>query len=70
MQKDSKNCHFCADNIKLIDYKDVILLRRFINTAGKIIPTRRTGTCSKHQRTLSRAIKRSRIIGLLPFVAR
>ncbi|MEA1926463.1 MAG: 30S ribosomal protein S18 [Patescibacteria group bacterium] len=70
MTNDSKNCYFCANDIKQIDYKDVILLRRFINTVGKIIPTRRTGTCKKHQRVLSKAIKRSRIIGLLPFVAR
>jgi len=70
MAKEVKNCHFCAENINVVDYKDVILLRRFINTAGKIIPTRRTGTCGKHQRLVSKAIKRARIIGLLPFVAR
>jgi len=70
MTKESKSCYFCAENINSLDYKDVILLRRFINTAGKIIPTRRTGTCGKHQRMVSKAIKRARIIGLLPFVAR
>ena len=63
-------CYFCTNNIDLIDYKDVILLRQYINTVGKIIPRKRTGVCSKHQRTLAKAIKRSRIIGLLPFVAR
>jgi small subunit ribosomal protein S18 len=67
---ESKNCYFCANNIKELDYKDVILLRKFINTVGKIIPTRRTGTCAKHQRALSKAIKRARILALLPFVAK
>ena len=69
-KKEDKTCYFCAQNMQLIDYKNIIMLRRFINTAGKIIPTRRTGTCAKHQRALSKAIKRSRILGLLPFVAR
>lgn len=63
-------CHFCANNMEVIDYKNIIMLRRFINTAGKIIPSRRTGTCAKHQRSLAQAIKRARILGLLPFVAR
>lgn len=67
---ENKSCYFCANNINEIDYKDVILLRKFINTVGKVIPTRRTGTCAKHQRILSKAIKRARIISLLPFVAK
>ena len=69
-KEESKNCYFCANNIIKIDYKDVILLRRFINTVGKIIPTRRTGTCAKPQRALSTSIKRARIVALLPFVAK
>lgn len=73
-QQPTKNqdqaCYFCANNVDLIDYKDVILLRRFINTVGKITPRRRTKVCSKHQRTVGQAIKRARVIGLLPFVAR
>lgn len=69
-KKEEKTCYFCAHNMHQIDYKNVIMLRRFINTTGKIIPSRRTGTCSKHQRPLAKAIKRARIIGLLPFVAR
>ena len=68
--KKEKHCHFCANNISDIDYKDTRLLRRFINSYGKILPKRRTGTCSKHQRKLSTAVKRSRIIALLPFVSR
>lgn len=70
MPSNSKSCHFCVENIKTVDYKDVILLRRFINTVGKILPPKRTSTCAKHQRILSRAIKRARIIALLPFLAR
>lgn len=70
-QLNSKNeCYLCNHNIKQVDYKDIIFLRRFINTVGKIIPPKKTGTCAKHQRILVRAIKRSRVIGLLPFVAR
>lgn len=65
-----KECYLCNHNIKQVDYKDIIFLRRFINTVGKIIPPKKTGTCTKHQRILVRAIKRSRVIGLLPFVAR
>ena len=63
----SKPCKFCVDNMK-IDYKDEVLLRRFITDRGKITPRRITGTCARHQRQLSQAIKRARIIALLPFV--
>jgi small subunit ribosomal protein S18 len=70
MGNQEKACYFCANNVDLVDYKDVILLRKFINTVGKIIPRKRTKVCSKHQRSVSRAIKRARVIGLLPFVAR
>lgn len=65
-----KGCYFCGQKTVEVDYKDVILLRKYINTAGKIMPRKRTGTCSTHQRALASAIKRARIIGLLPFVAR
>jgi small subunit ribosomal protein S18 len=65
-----KACFFCANNIEVIDYKDIILLRKFINTAGKILPRKKTGTCAKHQRLVARSIKQSRIVGLLPFVAK
>ncbi|MDR3122470.1 MAG: 30S ribosomal protein S18 [Treponema sp.] len=63
-----KVCKFCAQKLK-IDYKDADVLRRFITERGKILPRRITGTCAKHQRTLALAIKRARIIALLPFVA-
>jgi len=66
--KKPKECHFCANNIKEVDYKDINTLRRFINFHQKILPRKRTGTCSWHQRKLAIAIKRARIIALLPFV--
>ena len=62
-----KVCYFCANHIDYIDYKDVDLLKRYISEKGKILPRRVTGTCAKHQRTLTVAIKRARIMGLLPF---
>ena len=62
-----KVCYFCANHIDYIDYKDVELLKRYISEKGKIFPRRVTGTCAKHQRTLTVAIKRARIMGLLPF---
>ena len=63
-----KVCKFCVQKLK-IDYKDADALRRFITERGKILPRRITGTCAKHQRALALAIKRARIIALLPFVA-
>ncbi len=59
---------FCANKTK-IDYKDADALRRYTTERGKILPRRITGTCAKHQRELAVAIKRARILGLLPFVA-
>jgi len=66
--KKEKQCYFCVNNIKEIDYKDINTLQRFINTYKKILPRRRTGTCAWHQRKLAAAIKRARIMALLPFV--
>lgn len=63
-----KVCRFCANKAK-IDYKDADGLKRFTTERGKILPRRITGTCAKHQRELSGAIKRARCICLLPFVA-
>lgn len=59
-------CFFCQRNIKEIDFTDVLLLRRFISGLAKIKAKKKTGTCSKHQRKLTRAIKRARVLGLLP----
>lgn len=62
-----KVCSFCVDKQDHIDYKDVSKLRKFVTERGKILPRRISGTCAKHQRTLTDAIKRSRNIALLPF---
>jgi len=61
-------CHFCVEKIEHIDYKQVDLLRRYIDDDAKIKSRRQTGTCAKHQRQLARAIKRARHLALLPFV--
>lgn len=63
-----KVCKFCADSTMEINYKDVRTLKYFISERGKIIPRRITGTCAKHQRSLTTAIKRARAIALLPYV--
>ncbi len=60
-------CYFCRHNIQQIDWKDAELLNRFTSAQAKIKPRRKTGTCAKHQRRLARAIKRARIMGVLPF---
>ena len=62
-----KVCTFCVDKIQHIDYKDIARLRRFTSERGKILPRRMSGTCAKHQRQLSTAIKRERQIALLPY---
>ncbi|MEA3346320.1 MAG: 30S ribosomal protein S18 [Chloroflexota bacterium] len=59
-------CKFCVDQIE-IDYKDVDLLREFLTDRGEILSRRRTGTCAKHQRQLTQAIKRARHLALLPY---
>ena len=63
-----KVCRFCADQSLVIDYKDPKSLKYFTTERGKIIPRRISGTCAKHQRTLTHAIKRARTIALLPYV--
>lgn len=62
-----KVCAFCVDKVDSIDYKDVAKLRRYVSDRAKILPRRITGTCAKHQRQLTVAIKRARHIALLPF---
>lgn len=64
-----KVCGFCVEKTSEIDYKDITKLRRFISDRGRIEPRRRTGTCARHQRTLSLALKRARHLALLPFTA-
>ncbi|MFH1671200.1 MAG: 30S ribosomal protein S18 [Candidatus Portnoybacteria bacterium] len=63
----TKNCHFCQQKIDEIDYQNTELLCRFTSGQAKILAPKRTGTCAKHQRKLAKAIKRARIMGLLPF---
>lgn len=62
-----KVCSFCVDKVVDVDYKEATRLRRFITERGKILPRRISGNCAKHQRQLTVAIKRSRIMALLPF---
>jgi len=61
-------CQFCIDQVKVIDYKQTDLLRRYVMERGKIRPRRQTGTCAKHQRILAVAVKRARHLALLAFV--
>jgi small subunit ribosomal protein S18 len=64
-----KICSFCADKSKGIDYKEINKLKKYITERGKILPRRISGNCSKHQRELTTAIKRSRQVALLPYSA-
>ena len=66
--KKKKNCAFCNDKIDSLDYKDVSKLKRFLSEAGKILPRRITGTCARHQRVLSNAVKKARESGLMAYV--
>ena len=63
-----KVCRYCNDKNARIDYKDVKMVEQFITDRGKILPRRVTGICAKHQRGVALAIKRARIIALIPFV--
>ena len=64
-----KVCQFCADKAEVIDYKDVENLNNYVTERGKILPKRITGTCAIHQRAVTTAIKRARIVALLPYIA-
>ncbi|MBC8358120.1 MAG: 30S ribosomal protein S18 [Candidatus Aminicenantes bacterium] len=63
-----KFCRFCQKNIKEVDYKNVDILKKYVLERGKISPRRITGTCAFHQRRLATAIKRARLLALLPYV--
>ncbi len=67
-QKRKRFCKFCAKGIEIVDYKDVDTLRKYINFNNKIMPKKQSGCCTKHQRRVSNAIKRARIVALLPFI--
>ena len=68
-RKRKKVCSFCVDKIEHIDYKDVARLRKCTSERAKILPRRISGTCAKHQRQLTVAIKRARHIALLPYIS-
>lgn len=67
---EKKICHFCDLKMDQIDFKDVYLIKRFTNSQGKIYPPKRHGICAKHQRALSAAIKKARVMALVPFVVK
>ncbi len=62
-----KKCELCAEQITCVDYKDIIILRRFVSTHGKLVTGKRSGNCAKHQRMVTKAVKRARHLALLPF---
>ncbi|MEI6288209.1 MAG: 30S ribosomal protein S18 [bacterium] len=67
---EKRYCFFCVNSIDHMDYKHSQILRRFISSYSKIVPRKRSGVCSKHQRQLAEAIKRARIMAILPFVTK
>ena len=69
MNRRRKVCQFCADKSIVIDYKDVERLKGFVTERGKILPKRVTGTCAKHQRQITTAVERARVVALLPYSA-
>ena len=68
IRRRKKVCVFCGEENAVIDYKDVNKLRKYVSERGKILPRRITGTCAKHQRALTTAVKRARHIALMPYV--
>ncbi|HAN10060.1 MAG TPA: 30S ribosomal protein S18 [Clostridiales bacterium] len=68
MKKRKKICNFCLNETNSLDYKDLNKIKKFISERGKILPRRVTGNCAKHQRLVTTAIKRARIMALLSFV--
>ncbi len=68
-KRKKKVCAFCAEKVTQIDYKDAAKLRKFVSERSKILPRRVTGTCAKHQRELTTAIKRARQIAILPYIS-
>ncbi len=68
-KRKKKVCAFCAEKTAVIDYKDAAKLRKFVSERSKILPRRVTGTCAKHQRELTTAIKRAREIAILPYIS-
>ena len=67
--KRRKVCNFCVDKVKVVDYKDINRLGRYVSERGKILPRRITGNCAAHQRAVTLAIKNARIVALMPYTA-
>ncbi len=65
-----KQCYFCTANIKIVDYKDTELLRKFMTPQAQIVRRRKSGTCMLHERKLAEAIKRARFLGIVPYTTR
>ncbi len=63
-----RQCNFCRANVDAINYKDTKTLQRYLSSFGKIVPRKRSGVCAWHQRKLATAIKRARLMAMLPFV--
>ncbi len=70
LKKINNQCYFSTNNVKRIDYKDIDILKKFINPHARMIAAKYSGVCTKHQRQLSSAIKRARFMALLPFVTK
>ena len=68
MRRSRKNCPVCDSGVRVVDYKDERMVSRFITERGKIIPSRLSGMCARHQRQMSQAIKRARHIALVPYI--
>ena len=66
----NKYCYFCVNNVDEIDYKNWQQLQRFTSSYGKIVPKRRSGVCSKHQRKVAHGIKRARFMAFLPYISK
>jgi small subunit ribosomal protein S18 len=68
MSRQQKSCPFCESRVRFIDYKDDRTLGRFLTDTGKILPSRLSGVCARHQRQLSTSIKRARYLALIPYI--
>ena len=64
-----KVCKFCGEKIKAVDYKDTMRIAKFVTERGKIIPSRISGNCARHQRMLARAIKKARLVAFIPYTS-
>jgi small subunit ribosomal protein S18 len=68
MRRGQKTCAICESGVRIVDFKDERTLQRFLTERGKMLPSRLSGTCARHQRQLSTAIKRARQLALLPYI--